>query len=115
MSRKGWRDIHVKEIFLSRLRERIDHQLHIIAQGIENRAGAAMTFVLLNLRPGLVRRAAGGDAFNQFVWHKLHGLVNLLPGSGPAEDALYPLYRFRKGAAGLSDMRLLREILGDQF
>src|SRR5947209_573841 len=97
------------------LGKRINHQLHIVTQRVKYRAGAAIAIVLFYLRADFVGCATGGDALNQFVRHKLHGLVNLLFSGGPAENALHLLYGFRWRAAGLSNVRLLGKVLCNQF
>src|SRR5712692_8259342 len=101
--------------FRLRLRECINHELYVVAQGIENGAGAAAAVVLFDFGAHFVGRTTGGDALDQFVRHKLHGLMDLFLSRGPAEDGLHLLDGFRRGAAGLGDMRLLREVLCNQF
>src|SRR5437764_15369470 len=92
------------------LGKRINHQLHIVTQRVKYRAGAAIAIVLFYLRADFVGCATGGDALNQFVRHKLHGLVNLLFGGGPAETALPLLHCSRWRGAGPRTVRLPRTV-----
>ena len=101
---------HSRRAILLRLSEEIDHQFHILAQRGPNRAGAAILSVLLHSRAHFARRAARGNTLECFIRHKAHNFVDLLPGCGPAENTLYPFHRFRRGAASLGSVRLVREM-----
>src|SRR5438477_4303559 len=63
---------------LSLLGKRIQHQPHVLAERVQDRAGTAVLTIRLDFGPHLGGRAAGRDALDQFVGHVLHGCVNLL-------------------------------------
>ncbi len=52
---------------------------------------------------------------HHIVGHQFHGLFDLLLGRGPGEDAIDLVDEFLVDAAGLHDVGLLPQVLGDQF
>ena len=95
--------------------EGVDQQPHIPAHRVKDRAGAAVLAVFLHLGARLVGRAGGGDAVDQLFRHQVLGLVDLLFGGRPAQDGLDLCHHVRRDAGGLGDVRLLRQVLGQQL
>ena len=91
------------------------HHEDRIAERVEHRAGAAFSLVFLHFRSSLVRRAGGRDAENQLVGDEVHGLSYLLLGSRPAQNGSDLPDGFGVDARRLGDVRLLRQILGDEL
>ena len=52
---------------------------------------------------------------DQIIGHQVLGLLDLLVGGRPAQDGLDLLHDLRRDAGGLGDVRLLRQVLGEQL
>src|SRR4029450_11090551 len=97
------------------LREGIDHREHVVAERIQDRAGAPGVNVLTDLGPALVRWSRGRDHLDHFVGNEVHGASDLLLRRRPGEDPGDLIQERLIDATRLPDMRLLSQVLRNEF